>query len=86
MRTDQSCTTRSIDKQKQYTCITLGLFTDIEPIPECENLIDGKRFRTPGNVADEMLRECRIWQKNNPGKNVIDIIPPNWVKYIIQNL
>jgi hypothetical protein len=87
MATDQSCTTRSIDKQKQYTCITLGLFTDIEPIPECAtNLIDGKRFRTPLDVANEMLRECRIWQKNNPGKNVMDIITPDWVKYIKQNL
>ncbi len=78
---------RSIDKKKHFTCITLGLFSDIEQIPECAtNLIDGKRFRIPLDVANEMLRVCRIWQKNNPGKNVMDIITPDWVKYIKQNL
>lgn len=76
---------RSIEKQMQCTCITLELFADIEPIPECESMLDGKRYRKPGDVANEMLRECRLWQKNNPSKNVMDIIPPNWVKFVKQN-
>lgn len=59
---------------------------NIEPIPECDALIDGKRYKTPGDVAQEMLRECRLWKRNNPGKNVMDIITPDWVKYIKQNL
>ena len=66
--------------------ITLELFPNIEPIPECDALIDGKRYKTPGDVAQEMLRECRLWKRNNPGKNVMDIITPDWVKYIKQNL
>ena len=86
MKRAHKCTTRSIEKQMQCNCITLALFADIEPIPECDYLIDGKRYKTPGDVANEMLRECRMWQKNNPGKNVMDIITPDWVKYIKQNL
>ncbi len=62
------------------------MFLGIEPIPECESLLDGKRYKKPGDVANEMLRECRLWQKNNPGKNVMDIITPNWAKFIKQNL
>lgn len=71
--------------QKQCTCIAFDLF-DIEPIPECAYLIDGEKYRTPKDVANEMLRECKVWQKNNPGKNVMDIIAPDWAKYIEQNL
>ena len=77
---------RSFEKQMQCTCITFELFPGIEPIPECESLLDGKRYKKPGDVANEMLRECRLWQKNNPGKNVMDIITPNWAKFIKQNL
>lgn len=67
-------------------CIELELFSDLEPIPECGDLLDGKRFINPSDVANEMLRECRLWQKNNPGKDVMDIVTPDWAKYIEQNL
>lgn len=40
----------------ECNCITLELFPNIEPIPECDALIDGKRYKTPGDVAQEMLR------------------------------
>lgn len=66
--------------------MTLGLFDDVIPIPECDALIDGKRYRTPGDVAQEMLRECRVWQKNNPERDVMDIVTPDWAMYIKQNL
>ena len=77
---------RSIEMQKQCTCITLDLFADIEPVPECEYLIDGRRFKNAADVANEMLHECRLWKKRNPGKNVMDIVTPEWAKYIQQNL
>lgn len=62
------------------------LFSDIAPIPDCEFLIDGKRFKSPSEVAREMLRECRVLQNKNQGKDVIDVISPDWKEYIKQNL
>jgi hypothetical protein len=53
---------------------------------EDEALIDGKRYKTPGDVAQEMLRECRLWKSKNPDKDVMDIITPDWANYIKQNL
>ena len=33
-------------------------------------------------VANEMVREARVRQENNPGKDVMDVITPEWKEYI----
>ena len=86
MKTARSSITRNIEKQMECNFITLELFPNIEPIPDCEALIDGKRYKTPGDVAQEMLRECRLWKSKTPDKDVMDIITPDWANYIKQNL
>lgn len=62
------------------------LFGDIVPIPECDFLVDGKRFKSPSDVAREMLTECREWQKKHPKQDVISIVTHDWVSFIKQNL
>lgn len=62
------------------------LFSDIAPIPDCEFLLDGKRFKSPSEVAREMLRECRCWQKGHAQQDVFSVITPEWKEYIKQNL
>jgi len=55
---------------------------EIVPIPDCTFLMDVTGLRTPTEVANEMVREARVWQENNPGKDVTDVITPEWKEYI----
>ena len=71
--------------------IQLDLFDgQVVPIPDCTDLIEffGKRsgFNSPLKVADEMLREARMWQDSHPKESVLDIIPPNWKEFIKANI
>lgn len=67
------------------------LFDDVlVPVPDCADLIEifGRRrgFNTPSKVANEMVREARVWQRNNPGKDVLEIVTQDWREYIKANL
>lgn len=55
---------------------------EIVPIPECSGLMAMSGYKTPQALADEMVREARIWQKRNPSKDVMEIITPDWKEYI----
>lgn len=44
--------------------------------------MDVTGLRTPTEVANEMVRKVRIWQEKNPGKDVMDVIIPEWKEYI----
>ena len=68
-----------------------GLFDDeIVPIPDCTEFIEhfGKErgYDTPVRVANEMMREARAWQRKNPGKDILEIITPDWRDYVNANL
>jgi hypothetical protein len=68
-----------------------GLFDDqITPIPDCWDLIEtyGARhgIKTPSEFASEMLKEARLWQSKNKGKDVLEFITPEWKDYIKENL
>ena len=45
-------------------------------------MMDVTGLGTPIEVANEMVREARVWQENNPGKDVMDVITPEWKEYI----
>ena len=69
----------------------IGLFDDIlVPVPDCTDFIEhfGRRrgFDTPAKVANEMVREARTWQRKNPGKDVLEVITPDWRDYVSANL
>ena len=69
----------------------IGLFDNIlVPVPDCTDLIEhfGRRrgFDTPAKVANEMVREARAWQRKNPGKDVLEVITPDWRDYVSANL
>lgn len=70
-------------------------FDDMVPIPECGELLElhnylmkdpAKKIETPAELANEMVRELKLWQEKNPGRDVIDIVPPNWKEYIKNRL
>ncbi|MBR4533908.1 MAG: hypothetical protein IKO85_05125 [Bacteroidaceae bacterium] len=67
-----------------------GLFDDVATIPDCSDLIDtfGRKrgFNTPVKVANEMMREARLWQERHPNEDVCEVIPPNWKEYVQQNI
>lgn len=62
--------------------LTFDFIEEIVPIPDCTFLMDVTGLRTPTEVANEMVREARVWQENNPGKDVMDVITPKWKEYI----
>lgn len=62
--------------------LTFDFIEEIVPIPDVPFLMDVTGLRTPTEVADEMVREARIWQERNPGKDVMDVITPEWKEYI----
>lgn len=48
---------------------TFDFIDEIVPIPECSGLMAMSGYKTPQALADEMVREARIWQKGRkPGK------------------
>lgn len=62
--------------------LTFDFIDEIVPIPECSGLMNLSGYKTPEALADEMVREARVWQSRNPGKGVMEIIPPDWKEYI----
>ena len=62
--------------------VGLDFIKEIVPIPDCSFLMDVTGLGTPIEVANEMVREARVWQENNPGKDVMDVITPEWKEYI----
>lgn len=62
--------------------LTFDFIDEIVPIPECSGLMAMSGYKTPQALADEMVREARIWQKRNPGKDVMEVITPDWKEYI----
>lgn len=68
-----------------------GLFDDeIVPVPDSSEIIEhfgkSRGFNTPAKVANEMIREARLWQGKNPDKNVLEVITPDWQEYVRANL
>lgn len=63
--------------------LTFDFIKEIVPIPDCSFLMDVTGLGTPIEVANEMVREARVWQENNPGKDVMDVITPEWKEYIM---
>lgn len=59
---------------------------DVIPIPECLGLMELTKFKHPIDVADEMVREARLWQEKHPGRDVMEIITPDWKEYIKNRL
>ena len=65
----------------------LSLFDDDElvPIPEC-SAIALRIYRTPQRIAQLTIEAARIWQQRHPGKDVLDIITPDWRPYVRAHL
>lgn len=63
----------------------LSMFQEVVPIPSCEYLVCEK-YPTARAVADEYLREVRLWKSRNPQKDFHTIISPEWVAYVEANL
>lgn len=67
------------------------LFED-EPIPECADYLlqminrNGKKFRRKENLAREYIHQLKVWRAKNPTKDVMGIVPPNWINYVKQNI
>lgn len=61
-------------------------FEDVIPIPECRELIELTKFKRPIDVADDMVREARLWQEKHPDRDVMEIITPDWKEYIKSRL
>ena len=67
---------------RSYEQLTFDFIDEIVPIPECSGLMAMSGYKTPQALADEMVREARIWQKRNPGKDVMEVITPDWKEYV----
>lgn len=61
-------------------------FEDVIPIPECSGLMELTKFKCPIDLADEMVREARLWQEKHPDRDVMEIIIPDWKEYIKNRL
>lgn len=68
----------------------IDLFADVPPVPDCSDLLDidylKKKYRSAGNLANEMVREARQWQNQHPDKDVLEVITPDWREYVRYNL
>lgn len=68
----------------------IDLFADVPAVPDCTELLAlecvKKKWPSAGRLAAEMLKEAREWQRKNPGKDVLEIVPPDWKQYISYNL
>ena len=47
------------------------VFDDIIPIPECSGLMKMTKFKRPMDLANEMVREVKLWQQKNPDCDVM---------------
>lgn len=62
-------------------------FDEVIPIPDCSEIMKMmKKYKRPIDIANEMVREANLWQQNNPDKNVMEIITPEWKEYIKSRL
>lgn len=55
---------------------------EVVPIPKCAGLVAAMGCKTPEALADEMVRVARAWQGRNPGKDVMEVIVPDWKEYV----
>lgn len=55
------------------------------PIPECSEIALAK-YKTPERVARLTLEAARRWKARNPGRDLMEIIPPTWREFIKANL
>lgn len=62
------------------------VFDEIIPIPECSGLMEMTKFKRPIDLADEMVREAKLWQQKHPDRDIMDIITPEWKEYIKSRL
>ena len=53
------------------------VFDDIIPIPECSGLMKMTKFKRPMDLANEMVREVKLWQQKNPDCDVMEIVSPS---------
>ena len=65
----------------------LSLFGDEEliPVPECMPLAL-EMYGTPARFAQAYVSAARRLMRKNPGKDVCEVITPEWRNYIMQNL
>lgn len=67
------------------------LFAD-EPVPDSADYLlqminlDGKKFRRKEELAREYLHQLKLWRAKNPEMDVLDIVPPDWIDYVKQNI
>ena len=62
------------------------VFDDIIHIPECSVLMKMTKFKRPMDLANEMVREVKLWQQKNPDRDVMEIVSPAWKEYIKSRL
>ena len=67
--------------------MSLGLFDDVPSLPSrvYELLeIDSikRKYKTAQRIADEMLQCVQRWQRNHPGEDPMEIVPPDFREYI----
>lgn len=63
----------------------LPLFADNQlppPIPDCAAALTDSECPTPADVVLRMVRLVRKWQREHPGRDWQDIVPPEWREYI----
>lgn len=59
---------------------------DVIPIPECSGLMELTKFKRPIDLANEIVREAKLWLRKYPDGDVMDIITPEWKEYIKNRL
>lgn len=65
----------------------LQLFGDevLVPIPECSSLAL-ELYGTPERIAQLTIEAARRWEQQHPGKDVMEMISPDWRQYVKANL
>lgn len=66
--------------------LSFDFVEDLTPIPDCAFLMEITGYKTPREVADEVIKEAKMWVKNNPEKDVRSILTPEWIDYVIERL
>lgn len=62
-------------------------FDDVIPIPDCSGIMEiTKKYKRPIDVANEMVRQAKLWQQKHPDRDVMEIITPDWKEYIKSRL
>ena len=65
----------------------LQLFGDevLVPIPECSSLAL-ELYGTPERIAQLTIEAARRWEQQHQGKDVMEMISPDWRQYVKANL